>query len=186
METSGMEFSSYCCLDSGCSISTPKSARKFSSCSLIFTYVLSLSSSRSDPIALANRLYPAIPIRERENGNKAIHPPARLTLYPNAVNLACTLSQWSPWISIVPSLTVPPEPHSFFSCCASAASSSLLAGTPVITVTVFPPRCLRSRITRTIPSLFLAGASVEGWSQRHCLYGCPQTEQVLILPPSVE
>ena len=85
------------------------------------------------------------------------YPPARLTLYPKAVNFAITFSQWSPWISIFPSLTVPPEPHNFLSCCASAVSSVLLPITPSITVTVFPPCPFRSRLTRTMPSLFRVG-----------------------------
>ena len=83
------------------------------------------------------------------------YPPARLTLYPRAVNFAITFSQWSPCISIFPSLTVPPEPHNFLSCCASVVSSASLPITPSITVTVFPPCPFRSRLTRTMPSLFI-------------------------------
>jgi hypothetical protein len=82
------------------------------------------------------------------------YPPARLTLYPDSVNFAITFSQWSPWISIFPCLTVPPEPHNFLSCCASVVSSASFPITPSITVTVFPPCPFRSRLTRTIPSLF--------------------------------
>jgi len=47
---------------------------------------------------------------------RRLYPPARLTLYPEALNFAITFSQWSPWISMIPPLTVPPEPQNFFSC----------------------------------------------------------------------
>src|SRR6266566_7056350 len=112
------------------------------------------------------------------------YPPARLTLYPRAVNFAITLSQWSPWISIFLSLTVPPEPHNFLSCCASVLSSASLPITPSITVTVFPARCLRSRVTRTIPSLLRVGCA--GREQRQFLNGNPQVGQVVTRPLSVE
>src|SRR5260221_2343716 len=85
------------------------------------------------------------------------YPSARLTLYPNSVNFAITLSQWSPWISIFTYLTVPPQPHNFLSCCASVVSSASLPITTSITVTALAPRPLRSRITRTNPSLLRVG-----------------------------
>src|SRR2546423_13601342 len=115
---------------------------------------------------------------------KDSQPPARLTLYPNSVNLAITFSQWSPWISIFPFLMVPPEPHNFLSCCASVVSSSSLPITPSITVTVFPPRPLRSRLTRTIPSLLRVGCADS--EQRQFLYDNPQLRHVVTRPLSVE
>jgi hypothetical protein len=48
--------------------------------------------------------------------------------------------------------------------CATGPLSEDLIEQAVITVTVFPPRCLRSRITRTMPSFFCAGVLLAGRS----------------------
>src|SRR5512136_419056 len=63
-----------------------------------------------------------------------------------------TRSQKSPWISMSPSLTVPPLPQRFFRSPASAFRAISSTWTPVTTVTVLPPRPLVSLRTRTIPS----------------------------------
>ncbi len=80
------------------------------------------------------------------------YPPARFTVNPRRESSATRSSAWSPWISIAPSFTVPPVPQRRFKSPASALMASSPPGTPVTTVTVFPPRPLVSRRTRTIPS----------------------------------
>src|SRR6185312_2791504 len=50
---------------------------------------------------------------------------------------------------MLPSLTAPPAPHSFFSRVASASSSASGRGRPAMTETPFPPLPATSRPTRT-------------------------------------
>jgi hypothetical protein len=70
-------------------------------------------------------------------------------------------SRWSPWISIWPSLTVPPVPHVF---CIFFARASF-SGSPMptkffTTVTVFPPRPALERMMSTRPRLRLGAGGV--------------------------
>ena len=51
-------------------------------------------------------------------------------------------ARWSPWISTVPSLTAPPEPHRRFSSPATARRSP--GGKTVTLVTGLPPGDLRA------------------------------------------
>jgi hypothetical protein len=52
------------------------------------------------------------------------YPPERFGLQPILDNSAKTASQWSPWISSVPFLTVPPAPSFAFNCFRSFSQSS--------------------------------------------------------------
>ena len=61
---------------------------------------------------------------------------------------AGTRSRWSPWISITPALTVPPEPHNVLSRLASAFSSAASISRPEISVTPFPFLPFDSRLMR--------------------------------------
>ena len=58
------------------------------------------------------------------------YPPDRLTENPCALSSSITRSTWSPWISRVPSLAVPPDPQAVRSCLPSAASATASSGKP--------------------------------------------------------
>ena len=74
-----------------------------------------------------------------------------------------TFARWSPWISITPSTTLPPDPHRRFS---SRASSAAWAGeAPLIVVTVLPLRPgglaphAQDAVAGDAPGLHAAGAA---------------------------
>ena len=67
------------------------------------------------------------------------YPPAFLHLYPAFVSNSMTLSRWSPWMIISPSLAVPPTPQLFFSSLPRASRSSEEPTKPRTTVATRPP-----------------------------------------------
>src|SRR5262249_3171652 len=77
------------------------------------------------------------------------YPPASFVRYRPA-RWAATRSRWSPWISITPSFTAPPEPQRRLSSRATSAPSA--GGTPSTSVTVLPFRPAFVRLMRTTPS----------------------------------
>ena len=80
-----------------------------------------------------------------------------LTFQPSRVSSEIMVARWSPCISMLPSLTVPPEPQRCLSAFPKASSSALATGAPSMTVTPLPLRPLVSRRTRTMPSGFDGG-----------------------------
>jgi hypothetical protein len=80
------------------------------------------------------------------------YPPERLTLYPSFVNSENSRSRCSPWISMVPSLIVPPAPQRCLSFIARVLSSCPSRGIPSIIVTPLPLRPFVLRDMRTFPS----------------------------------
>src|SRR5437763_1080382 len=78
-------------------------------------------------------------------------------------------SRWSPWISIRPSLTMPPVPGRVFNLVASSARPVSSSGKSEMIVTPLPPRPLVSRLTRTTVDLLGAGDSV---MQVHVVLSC--------------
>ena len=59
---------------------------------------------------------------------------------PSCSSSAKSRSRWSPWISITPFRTVPPQPQRFLNCLARSSRAVGDSGSPVITVTPLPPR----------------------------------------------
>src|SRR5690606_9841294 len=107
-------------------------------------------------------------------------PPALLVLKPSAVSQSHSMSARSPWISMTPSTTEPPQPQRALIRLASALSSSAGSASPLMVVTVLPPRPLVSRRTRAIPSP--AGSCGRPQMQASC--GCRQSGHMR--PLSVE
>lgn len=113
---------------------------------------------------------------------QGVYPPEDLTGQPLDFRISINFSRWSPWISMVPSLTVPPEPHRALSSRANLFNSAEESGTPVIVVTPLPLRPFVSRPNRTMPSP--AGTFDDSCLQTHPSAGCPHAGH--ILPWSVE
>src|SRR5471030_2806319 len=71
---------------------------------------------------------------------------------------------------MIPSFNATPVPQRFFNVVARAVSASRASGTPVMVVTVLPPRPLLSRRTRAMPSpsgirVVLQVHASTGWRQ---------------------
>src|SRR2546423_4833728 len=103
------------------------------------------------------------------------HPPAKTGRNPASSRIRATSARLSPWISMRPSLTVPPVPQAF---CIFLASNSF-SGSPmptkcVATVTVFPPRPAVWRMMSTRPRSFrFAEAGAISSGDRSEAWGSP-------------
>lgn len=80
----------------------------------------------------------SFPGSHEDNNDSATYPPAILTLYPIFWSNSFMSSRWSPWISMVFSFTVPPEPQVFFNFFATCFNWSGGKDKPVTSETPLP------------------------------------------------
>jgi hypothetical protein len=107
------------------------------------------------------------------------HPPDFFACQPNLINSATMVSRCSPWISMTPSRSVPPDPQRFFSLAANSASSASGNLKPLTVVTPRPALPLVSRPTRKEAGFAVPGVPL---GQTHSRTGRRQLGHKLPIP----